>query len=126
MASGDALASAEAVAKFASRLFDAPIGPDGVIVESLQRATNPALTLENIDPLLGASVDEAISHHLDDAALCQHPLAVWIELEIGLRDGQALERRPPVQLAEAAERLSSRTGHDVEVCRIDLNKCYLS
>ena len=43
---------------------------------------------------------------LDDNALRRHPLAVWIELEIGLEDGQRLSRRKPITIADAAERLA--------------------
>ena len=49
-----------------------------------------------------------------------HPLAVWIELEIGLADGQRLSRRPPITIAEAAERLAAQTGRDQARCRTQL------
>ena len=66
------------------------------------------------------AIDAEIPANLDDAALRAHPLAVWIELEIGLLDGQRLTRRPPVTIAEAANRLAERTGRDVGHCRRQL------
>lgn len=122
MASGDAAASAKAVSGFASRLFGAPIGPDGMIVESLQRATSPDPASGAFGPALGAALDADIPETLDDAALRQHPLAAWIELEIGLRDGQAWERRPPATLADAAIRLAAQTGRDVARCQAQLER----
>jgi hypothetical protein len=57
---------------------------------------------------------------MNDEELRRHPLAVWIELEIGLADGQRLIRRRPTTIAEAAQRLAERHGRDVERCRAQL------
>ena len=109
-----------AVANVASRLFGTPISPDAVIDESLERATDPAFSASTLGTSLAAAVDAEIPANLDDNALRSHPLAVWIELEIGLLDGQRLTRRPPVTIAEAADRLAERTGRDVGHCRRQL------
>ncbi len=109
-----------AVAVVASRLFGTPISPDAVIDESLERATDPAFSASTLGTSLTAAIDAEIPANLDDAALRAHPLAVWIELEIGLLDGQRLTRRPPVTIAEAANRLAERTGRDVGRCRRQL------
>jgi hypothetical protein len=109
-----------AVAVVASRLFGTPISPDAVIDESLERATDPAFSASTLGTSLTAAVDAEIPANLDDVALRAHPLAVWIELEIGLLDGQRLTRRPPVTIAEAANRLAERTGRDVGHCRRQL------
>src|SRR5258708_32023701 len=95
-----------AVAKVASRLFGTTIRTDGVIDESLERATDPSLTPAKLGQRLAAAVDGDVPETLDDAALRVHPLAVWIELEIGLQDGQRLSRRAPITIKEAAERLA--------------------
>lgn len=116
MASGDANSSAQAVSGFASRLFGTTIGPHGVITETLQQATKPIDTAGPAGPGLAERLDAHIPATLTDAALRNHPLAAWIEMEIGLQDGQVLERRPPVQLADAAARLSQRTGQDMAKC----------
>ena len=71
------------------------ISPDAVIDESLARATDPALKPANMREVLAAAIDAELPQKLDDNALRAHPLAVWIELEIGLSDGQRLSRRPP-------------------------------
>lgn len=108
------------VAAVASRLFGTPIAADAVIGESLARATNPALNAGNLGPSLVKAVDEDLPSRLDDAAMCDHPLAAWCELEIGLEDGQRLSRRPPTTLPDAAARLAQQTGRDRGRCRAQL------
>lgn len=71
---------ATVVASIASRLFGTTINADSVIDESLQRATDPALTPARLGNRLAAAVDAELSGSLDDQALRSHPLAIWIEL----------------------------------------------
>jgi len=103
---------AAAVASVASRLFGTAVPRDAVIDESLARATDPALKPANLGDALTAAIDAEPPDSLDDKALRAHPLAVWIELEIGLADGQRLSRRPPITIEEAAKRLAAQTGRD--------------
>ncbi len=117
---GDDAARAAAVAKVASRLFGTSINPDGVIDESLERATDPSLTSAKLGQRLAAAVDDDVPESLDDGALRVHPLSVWIELEIGLEDGQRLSRRAPTTIKEAAERLAKQTGREEARCRSQL------
>src|SRR5262249_27487406 len=117
---GSEAVRAAAVAPVASRLFGTSISPDAVIDESLARATDPALKPSNIRDGLGAAIDAELRQNLDDDALRAHPLAVWIELEIGLSDEQRLSRRPPITINEAAKRLAEHTGRDEERCRKQL------
>ena len=118
MASDDG--AAEPVAEMASRLFGTRIASDAVIGESLERATDPSQRL----PTLGAALGEAINARIPDApsdtALRSHPLAIWIELVIGLNDAQHLARRPPVTLEDAAKRLAEQTGRTSDRCRAQL------
>lgn len=111
---------AKAVSDVATRLFGASIPHDAVIEESLQRATEPSLTVKSLGDSLGAAVDADLPAEMDDEALRRHPLAIWIELEIGLKDGQKLSRRPPATVAEAAVRLREQTGRDEARCREQL------
>jgi Lhr-like helicase len=111
---------ASAVASVASRLFGTAIPADAVIDESLARATRSTLKLANLGDALTAAIDAELPDALDDDALQQHPLAVWIELEVGLTDGQRLSRRKPVTIEEAAKRLAAKTGRDEARCRAQL------
>jgi Lhr-like helicase len=113
---------AAAVAAVATRLFGVPIGPDAVIDESLWRATDPASTADALGARLVTATDREIPDRLTDEELKTHPLAIWIELRMGLNDGRRLERRPPVTIAEAARRLSGETGKPEARCREQLQK----
>jgi Lhr-like helicase len=111
---------AVAVAAVASRLFGTAIHADAVIDESLERATDPALKPATLGERLAAAVDADLPDRIDDDALRSQPLAVWIELEIGLQDGQRLSRRQPITIAEAAQRLAAQTGRNEARCRFQL------
>ena len=101
---------ADSVAAVATSLFGAQIEADAVIDESLKRATDPALRINNIGAALRAAIDAELPSALDDDTLRHHPLAVWIELRLGLRDEQKLTRQPPTSIGEAARRLSEESG----------------
>jgi len=114
---GTDIGRAQAVADVASRLFGASIGPESVIDESLQRATDDRLTLEAVRPQLAPIVRSALPEELTDETLATHPLAVWVELAIGLEDAQELKRKKPIPFEEAAALLSKDSGVDTETCR---------
>src|SRR5271165_341590 len=107
---------AAAVAPVASRLFGAQIGSDAVIDESLRRATDPTLRLADLSDKLAEVMDAEIPDLLDDNQLRRHPLAVWIELRLGLKDAQRLTRLAPTTLADAARRLGEETGKPTDLC----------
>jgi Lhr-like helicase len=108
---------AATVSSVASRLFGTPIGPDGVIDESLRRATDDRLTPETIKSKLRAVVEGPVPEALTDDTLRTHPLAVWCELAIGLEDRRVLRRRRPVAFSVAADMLANETGLSPEHCR---------
>jgi hypothetical protein len=111
---------AVAVANVASRLFGTDIPADAVIDETLERATDPKLKPQSLGAALANAIDAELPAKLTDEALQSHPLAVWIELEIGLLDGQQLRRRAPITLAEAATRLAAQTQRGQGRCRAQL------
>lgn len=122
---GSAESKSQAVANVASRLFGAQIGPDAVIDEALQRATDDVLTLDQVRPQLASVLTTPISDVLTDNMLRRHPLAVWSELAIGLKDEQELRRQNPSPFGEAVERLSQESGVTQEICR-DAFKSFLT
>ena len=109
-----------AVANVAARLFGTNIPPDAVIDETLERATDEKLKPPSLGVALANAIDADLPPALTDDALRSHPLAVWIELEIGLQDGKQLRRRQPTTLAEAAKRLADQSGRDEERCLTQL------
>ncbi len=111
-------ARASAVANVASRLFGAAIAGESVIDESLDRATDTSIKVDDaLRHSLAEALDNPIEAALRDEQLRVHPLSVWIELQVGLEEGQKLSRRQPTTLADAARRLSEFTGKEQAVCR---------
>lgn len=110
-------ARADAVAGIASRLFGTTIAADAVIDEALVRATDKTSRIEDLGDALAKAVDEPLPDILTDEVLEKHPLAIWLELMVGLVEGAKLSRREPVELAAAAEALASTTGREAALCR---------
>jgi Lhr-like helicase len=108
---------ATAVADVASRLFGTFIGPESVIDESLQRATEDMLKLDDVRPKLAPVLNSILPEILTDEALKEHPLAVWTELAIGLDDAQELKRKKPIPFEKAVALLSRDSGINIETCR---------
>ncbi len=111
-----------AVSRVATRLFGTEIGPDAVIDESLQRATDDTITLQQAVAGLPDVVGSPIPDSLDNASLKSHPLAVWAELALGLDDGLELKRKKPTPFQEAVELLSQDSGKANEICRTTLEE----
>ncbi len=111
---------AEGVARVASLLFGADITPEAVITESLARATDPQQNASSILTQLRGAIESELPEKLTDEQLSQHPLAIWIELAMGLEDGHRLKRRKPTTLEASAKRLAEETGCDPDRCRSQL------
>ncbi|HEY8594855.1 MAG TPA: DEAD/DEAH box helicase [Devosiaceae bacterium] len=107
----------DAVAQVASRLFGADIGSDAVIDESLKRATDDKLKVADVVPQLAEFISGDIPNQLTDEELRRNPLAVWIELAVGLEDGVRLTRRRPRTVEEVAEELALACEMDKDRCR---------
>jgi Lhr-like helicase len=108
---------AAAVADVASKLFGKVILPANIIGEELARATAIDVKPENLSASLREAVLRPIPEDLSDNALKSHPLACWIETQIGLDDGEKLRRRPPISLQEAAVKLALQIELDEVACR---------
>jgi hypothetical protein len=114
---GSDVGRAQAVADVASRLFGASIGPESVIDESLERATDDRLKLDDVQPKLAPVLTAALPDALTDDMLKGHPLAVWSELAIGLEDAQELRRKKPIPFEVAVGLLSNDSGVEPTICR---------
>ncbi|TXH36469.1 MAG: DEAD/DEAH box helicase [Rhodospirillaceae bacterium] len=111
---------AQAVADVASRLFGTSIGSESVIDESLRRATDDLLKLDDVRPKLASILTSPLPDDLTDEVLKEHPLAVWTELAIGLDDAQELKRKKPIPFEDAVALLSKDSGVGIETCRTSL------
>jgi Lhr-like helicase len=107
-----------AVSSVATRLFGVKVSPDAVIDELLERATNKKRKVSRHE--LSRAVDEDFPPILTDEELREHPLAIWIELEIGLKEGQRLVRRAPITIHDAAAKLAETSGREPGRCRFQI------
>jgi len=99
------------VANVASKLFGTKIRPEHVVTETLQRITDENVVVESIKPQLAAALATGINEHATYDELRKHPLAVWVELTLGLSmEGTKWRRAQPLTLVEAAKRLAADTG----------------
>lgn len=108
------------VSRVASRLFATDIPESNVIVETLERVTDPAETADSVKGRLGSAIDSGIPAGIADADLRKHPLAVWVETRLGVtwsETDQRWVRARPLTLNEAAEALSKDAGRTESVCR---------
>ena len=112
----------QAVADSTSRLFGTPIGPDAVIDESLERATDDSLTVPEVKAQLADVLTSALPDSLTDEVLKGHPVAVWTELAIGLDDAQELKRKKPIPFNEAVALLATDSGVEATTCKEALER----
>src|SRR5690606_35210538 len=104
------------VAEVAGRLFGETLGPANVITETLQRVTPEDLLIEHIQPKLSEAIHQGLPHNPSFQDLARHPLAVWVELNLGLtREEGKWRRAQPITLEAAADRLASDANVDSSV-----------
>ncbi|MEY3276742.1 MAG: hypothetical protein RL153_2010, partial [Verrucomicrobiota bacterium] len=108
------------VSGVASRLFAIRIPESNVIVETLERVTDPSESFASVKPRLGAALDAGIPGGISDRELRSHPLAIWVETRMGVSWSdvdQRWVRARPLTLVEAAQALAADSGRDEGVCR---------
>ena len=114
--SPDEAERAVAVAEVATKLFGQPISSGGIIDEVLDRATSHKVKAETLGEPLRQAVSKPLPAALSDADLSVHPLACWIETQVGLEDGEKLRRRKPMTLPQAAEKLANQISLPEQDC----------
>ena len=108
------------VAGVASKLFSVPIPPSNVIVETLDRITDPTASATSVLPALGPAIDAGIAKDSSDASLQAHPLAVWVETRLGVSFSEVDQRwvrARPMTVTEAVGALTEDAGRPEEACR---------
>lgn len=107
------------VAEVASKLFGQPIPPENVIDETLERATNKHLSIQAVRPLLKAALVRSDFSWPSSEAFANDPLAVWVELNLGLTlSEEARPRRArPISLTSAANLLAKDAGCQEHVAK---------
>ena len=103
------------VAEVASRLFGETISPSSVITETIKRITPEELRIDSIRTDLARYIQEGVPADLSYEQLSRHPLAIWVELNLGLSWIEGKWRRArPLTLDLASARLADDTGTSVE------------
>jgi Lhr-like helicase len=128
MASGDSHEDRNrAVARVASRLFATTINAFEIVTEYLERATDPEQSEVTVRPQLAAAIDGGLPTGLTNAAFRTHPLAIWVEMRLGLArpDGKRWVRARPQTLDEAATDLATDSGRPKEQCAEALRQLLL-
>ena len=108
------------VAGVASKLFGSGIAESNVIAETLDRITVSTATADSVRPRLGEAVDAGVPQSISDAALREHPLAVWVETRLGISFSEADQRwvrARPRTVTEAVDDLSAESGRTADACR---------
>ena len=97
------------VASVASKLFGARIEETDVIDETLERVTDPSQGLDAVKPKLAARLTQPSGQWSDLDAFRSDPLAIWVELTLGLevRNQSTPRRARPLRFSEAARRLQA-------------------
>ena len=106
----------ESISDVSSKLFGANIKPSSIIDESLQRATSKDLELADVRPQLPEAIQQGIPKIITNEMLKMHPLAVWIELTIGLKTEPILQRKKPKRFEESVTQLAKDSGVEEETC----------
>ena len=108
------------VAGVASKLFGCRIAESNVITETLERITDSTATAESVKPKLGDAIDAGPPSQISDAALREHPLAVWVETRLGISFSEVDQRwvrARPRTVTEAVAELSAESGRPDAACR---------
>jgi superfamily II DNA or RNA helicase len=105
------------VADVAGRIFGKPFAAEQIIGETLSRSLEWSGTLPSV-----AELAKAVANPIDERAgaesLRRHPLAIWLENAVALRqEADRLLRQTPSRLSEIAGRLSKDSNQDKEKCR---------
>ena len=128
---GSLVDKSRVVADVASKLFGSGIAESNVIAETLERITVSTATADSVRPRLGEAVDAGVPvpPHLSDAALREHPLAVWVETRLGISFSAADQRwvrARPRTVTEAVAELSAESGRPPAACRKVLRELLLA
>jgi len=112
------------VAEVSSKLFGTTITEHEVIGETLERVTDPTKDVAEVRPKLLASLMSESFSWADFKAFRIDPLAIWVELNLGIElpEHEAPRRAKPIALKDASERLSKDAGCSETLARDALQR----
>lgn len=122
------------VARVATQLFGAEVKPDGVIMETLERATpmrepDDARFIDDLKKRITEVADNRpFAKNYDGFVL--DPLAIWVESVLGVepKDGRLVRCLPQGVKGEdgAAQKLAAATGFDLKLCENAIQQTLLA
>ena len=106
-----------AIANIASRLFGAIVHPENIITETLEPVTDKNAPTDG--PSLRRAIESDIPVHRTHDELSRHPVAAWVEQNLGLenQDGKLVRISRPLTVVEASSKLAHASGLDFDMCR---------
>jgi len=116
------------VARVASKLFSVPIPESNIIVETLERITDPSASATSVSHLLGSAIEAGLSPTITNAELACHPLSVWVETRLGISFSEIDQRwirARPMTVTEAVRELALDAGRPPDACRAALRNLLL-
>ena len=116
------------VAEVSSKLFGTSITEHDVIGETLERVTNPLKDVNAIRAELPAAITRSQDIWPDFAAFQNDPLAIWIELNLGIElpVDEPPRRARPMALEEASRHLATDAGSSQEAACAALQRFLLA
>ncbi len=116
------------VAEVASRLFGTSISEREIIGETLERVTNQLKDVNAIRPELPNAIMRSQYTWSDFAAFRDDPMAIWVELMLGIElpPNEPPRRARPMTLEAASRRLASDAGCAPAASRLALQRFLLA
>jgi hypothetical protein len=118
----------QVVASVASKLFATNIDKNNVVIETLERRTDPHESAETVKSKLASAIAAGVSEDATDQKLRIHPLAIWAETKLGIvqhpENGPWI-RAEPKSLSDAAKLLAADSGASEDQCRQALTQLFL-
>lgn len=116
------------VAEVASKLFGTSITELDVIGETLDRVTDPLQDINAVRTQLPAAIARTEFSWPDFAAFQRDPLAIWVELKLGIElpENEAPRRAQPKTMAAASAQLAHDAGSSLVRARAALQSFLLA
>ena len=119
---GSAESQRSEVARVGSTVFGRPFESDQIVDETLARSLAVTGTLPSRQDLY-AGIAAGIDTAAEETELRKHPVAVWLENRIALKESdRRLERRTPMRLKEVVAALAEDSGAPVGTCQAVLEE----
>ena len=115
-----------AVARIASQLFGTDVSPKNIVFETLRPVTDHSISTQGRD--LHRSISQGVPKNPTYEQLSTHPIAVWVERNLGLSKsgGKFFRISTPLTILEASEKLATESGIEKEYCRDYLKQFLLT